>query len=192
MTIAEIRHRLGEYEAVRVDGTVASRAAVAIILRPSNVDAEVLLIRRATRDGDPWSGQMAFPGGRRSPADRDDIETAVREAHEEVGIDLAADGDLLGALDELHAVARNRPLELVIVPLVWVLTRRVEPVPCEAEVAGTVWVPLSFLRSPRAHAVYRRTIEDIVDEFPAYEYEGNTIWGLTHRILTGFLELIAD
>jgi 8-oxo-dGTP pyrophosphatase MutT (NUDIX family) len=161
-----------------------------MLLRQRGDDADVLLIHRATRDGDPWSGQMAFPGGRRAPDDRDVVHTAARETREEVGIDLEASAELIGALDEIQAVARHRPLDLVISPTVWFLNRAVEPVPLPVEVAATVWVPLSFLRSSAAHAVYRRSLDGIEQEFPAYHYEGYTVWGLTHRMLDGFLRLI--
>jgi 8-oxo-dGTP pyrophosphatase MutT (NUDIX family) len=190
MTLAAIRSRLAIYEPVRVQGASA-RASVAMLVRPRGDDAEILLIRRASREGDPWSGQMALPGGRRAPGDRDPVHTAARETREEVGIDVESDGELIGTLDELQAIARHRPLDLVISPTVWLLRRPVEAVPHAAEVAATVWVSLSFLRSPQAHAVYCRRLDGIEQEFPAYRYGDYTIWGLTHRILEGFLRLLA-
>jgi 8-oxo-dGTP pyrophosphatase MutT (NUDIX family) len=190
MTPEELRRRLAAHQSVRVAGTPAARASVAMILRPRALDADLLLIQRATRAGDPWSGQMALPGGRRAADDHDVIHTAVRETREEVGIDVREHGELLGTLDELHAVARHRPLELVISPSVWLLHEPVEPVPQPREVASTIWVPLSFLRSPEAHAVYRRTLDGVEEKFPAYLYQGYTVWGLTHRILDGFLHLL--
>jgi 8-oxo-dGTP pyrophosphatase MutT (NUDIX family) len=190
MDVALVRSRLAAHRPFRVAGNPGARAAVAMLLRPRDDDADVLLIRRATRQGDPWSGQMAFPGGRRAPEDSDVIHTARRETREEVGIDLDASGELIGALDELHAVARHRPLDLVISPTVWFLRGAVEPVPHAEEVAGTVWLPLSFLRSSAARGVYRRTLDGVEQQFPAYRYEGYTVWGLTHRILEGFLRLV--
>ena len=83
------------------------RAAVATILREGLEGPEVLLIRRAENPRDPWSGHMAFPGGREAPEDRDLLATAVRETHEEVGLDLQRSAHLLGRLDALPAVARG-------------------------------------------------------------------------------------
>ncbi|MBD0320648.1 MAG: NUDIX domain-containing protein, partial [Gemmatimonadetes bacterium] len=71
-------------------------AAVALLLRPSGDGPELLLIRRAEREGDPWSGHMALPGGRADPRDRDAAATAARETLEEVGIDVVRGGRFLG------------------------------------------------------------------------------------------------
>ncbi|MCA9639821.1 MAG: NUDIX domain-containing protein, partial [Myxococcales bacterium] len=70
-------------------------AAVAAVLRPTDADTEVLLIRRAEHEGDPWSGHMAFPGGRHDPTDPDLLTTARRETLEEVGLDLSRRARLL-------------------------------------------------------------------------------------------------
>src|SRR4051812_23466320 len=104
--------------AQRVEGE-GRRAAVAIILREHEGGLEALFIRRADHPLDPWSGQMAFPGGRQDPEDADLLATALRETVEEVGIDLAAAGELLGTLDEVRAMARMRPMDLVIAPYVF-------------------------------------------------------------------------
>ena len=190
MVLTHIRRRLATYQPLRVGDARVSRAAVAMILREHGADAEVLLIQRAERFGDPWSGHMALPGGRRAPTDRSVVHTAARETREEVGIDIETYGEVLGALDELHAVARHRPIDLVISPIVWDLRTQVEPTPHSTEVEDTIWVPLSFLRSPAAHGVYRRALEGVEQEYPAYCYRGYTVWGLTHRILSRFLELL--
>src|SRR5689334_10230467 len=82
-------------------------AAVAAVLRDRGGEAEVLLIRRAQKETDPWSGHMAFPGGRQDPSDRDLLHTAVRETEEEVGLELRPEEHLIGRLDDLAAVARG-------------------------------------------------------------------------------------
>ena len=163
-----------------------------MVLHGAGTDVELLLIQRAVRDDDPWSGHMAFPGGRRHPGDVDIVDTAVRETREEVGIDLRADGEVIGHLDELRAMARHRPLDLVISPVVCVLRARRPLTLAAHEVESAVWVPLSFFCSPAARGTYRRTLDGIEIEFPAYQYDRYTIWGLTHRILEGFLELVRD
>ena len=84
------------------------RAAVAAVLRPGSNGPEVLLIRRAEHPNDPWSGHMAFPGGREDPCDADLFGTAVRETLEEVALDLTTNAALLGTLDDLPAVARGK------------------------------------------------------------------------------------
>lgn len=190
MPLPHIRARLDAHRPHVIDEPRVARAAVALVLAGTGDDVELLLIRRATRDDDPWSGHMALPGGRRDPDDADAVATAARETREEVGVDLAADAAVIGRLDELRAVARHRPLDLVITPVVFALHRAVTLRPSPREVESAVWVPLSFLASPAAVATYTRTLDGITSDFPAYRYQAYTIWGLTHRILQGFLEII--
>lgn len=191
MGLAHIRTRLTTYRPHLIDEPKVARASVAVVLqaRPAG-GVELLLIQRATRDSDPWSGHMAFPGGRRDPDDVDVVATARRETHEEVGVDLSRDGEVIGRLDELRAVARHRPLDLVISPIVFALTRPVTLHPSPREVESALWVPLDFLASTAARTTYTRTLDDITSDFPAFRYERYTIWGLTHRILDGFLEIV--
>ncbi len=190
MTLEEIRARVSAYRPVLIGERTVACAAVALVLGEGGAGVELLLIQRATRDDDPWSGHMAFPGGRRDPGDADAVATAVRETREEVGIDLATDAEPIGRLDELRAVARQRPLDLVISPVVFALRRPVPLALNAREVESAVSVPLSFFAAPGARVTHRRTLDGIAGEFPAFRYERYTIWGLTHRILEGFLEIV--
>ena len=190
MRLEDIRARLMTYRPALIEEEKVARASVALVLSRAGEGAELLLIQRATRDDDPWSGHMALPGGRRDPDDSDVIATAVRETHEEVGIDLTVDGEPIGRLDELRAVARHRPLDLVISPIVFALRGPVALTLSRREVESAVWVPLSFLGSAEARAIFQRTLDGVVSDYPAFRYDRYTIWGLTHRILVGFLELV--
>jgi 8-oxo-dGTP pyrophosphatase MutT (NUDIX family) len=108
-----------------VDLRDARRAAVAVTLAPGPEELEVLLIRRAEHEGDPWSGHMAFPGGHHDPTDPTLAATAERETLEEVGIDLARHGRLVSRLDEVQAQARGSALDMVVTPFtVWGMTYR--------------------------------------------------------------------
>ena len=117
---------------------------------------EVLFIKRASRKGDRWTSHIALPGGKRDPEDADDAAAAVREAKEEVGVDVTADGLACGNLPQRIVTTHwgKKPL-LVLCPYVYLLTRhdipplRLQP----SEVASTHWVPLSHLQSPRARTV---------------------------------------
>jgi 8-oxo-dGTP pyrophosphatase MutT (NUDIX family) len=192
MRLEEIRARLSAHHPVLIDEQKVARASVALVLGERGDDVELLLIQRATRDDDPWSGHMALPGGRRDPDDHDVLATAVRETCEEVGIDLAADATPIGRLDELRAVARHRPLDLVISPVVFGLRGAVSLTLSPREVESAVWVPLSFFTSPQARATYSRTLDGVASEYPAFRYDRYTIWGLTHRILEGFLAIVRE
>ena len=190
MRLETIRARLTPYQPSLIAEPKVARASVALVLGPADEGVELLLIRRATRDNDPWSGHIAFPGGRRDPSDPDPIATAIRETREEVGIDLVTDAEPIGRLDELRAIARQRPLDLVISPIVFSLRRPVTLALSAREVTGAVWVPLAFLASADARSTHRRTLDGVTSDFPALRYGDYTIWGLTHRILDGFLTIV--
>jgi 8-oxo-dGTP pyrophosphatase MutT (NUDIX family) len=190
MQLHTIREQLARHRPAQVAPNGYRRAAVAMILRPQPDDTEVLLIQRTDRLGDPWSGHMAFPGGREDAGDPELHHTAARETREEVGIDLHRTADLIGGLDDVQAVARDRPLSMIIRPYIYALHQDVTTRPDHREVRETVWLPLSFLTRPDAHGVYQRELNGTLQDFPAFVYQGYTIWGLTYRMLTTFLEVV--
>jgi 8-oxo-dGTP pyrophosphatase MutT (NUDIX family) len=167
------------------------RAAVAAILREGAEGAEVLLIRRAERAGDPWSGHMAFPGGRRDAADPDLHATAVRETREEVGIDLGANGTLLGRLPDLDAVARARRTGLVITPFVFALAGESALVFDPEEVAEALWVPLAPLARGEGAGTVAWEIEGTTLDLPCWRVDGRVVWGLTYRMLQTLFSAIS-
>ncbi|HEX6041827.1 CoA pyrophosphatase [Longimicrobium sp.] len=167
------------------------RAAVAIVLRPGPDGPELLLIRRAQREGDPWSGHVALPGGREQAEDAGPAHTAARETHEEVGIDLAAHGRLLGPVEPVWPLSGGRAPRILVRPFVFWVSAPVEVTP-NHEVDETVWVPVSELRGPGAVTEHLLEIEGMGPmRFPAFGARGYVVWGLTHRILTTFLALYA-
>ena len=163
------------------------RAAVAIILHePPDGHPEVLFIERARREGDPWSGHMAFPGGRHDPDDHDLAHTAARETEEEVGVSLGAP---IARLDDFDGSRNARPRQLVVSPFVYRLDQR-PPIATNHEVNSTVWVPVPTLLDPAASGPYRFEREAYGGTFPAIHHDGYTIWGLTYRILGNFFEVL--
>ncbi len=166
-------------------------AAVALIIRPCvNDDAELLFIRRSLRAGDPWSGQIGLPGGRFEPADASLEETALRETFEEVGLDLRAEGRVLGMLDEIRPRTPVLP-PIIVRPFVAVVSPDVAFVP-NREVAGTFWVPLSHLRAVEAQVEYAMDVNGVRAVFPAYAVNGHVVWGLTERIVRQLLTVFDD
>jgi 8-oxo-dGTP pyrophosphatase MutT (NUDIX family) len=157
-------------------------AAVAVILAPAP-DA-VLLIRRAERVGDPWSGHMALPGGRREPSDDDLIATAIRETAEEIGLILSRD-HLVGTLDD---VAPRTPVlpPIAIRPYVFLVRER-SPLTLNPEVASARWVDLDCLLLPGTHHSVRLQIGEESRDVAAYQLDDAIIWGLTERVLSGLL-----
>ncbi|HSB61005.1 MAG TPA: CoA pyrophosphatase [Vicinamibacteria bacterium] len=184
-----IRRALASREPTRVAGPVASRAAVAVVVRESAGGLEVLFIRRADHDRDPWSGQMGFPGGRAEPGEDDLTATAVRETREETAIELARDGERLGRLDEVRAMARMRPVDLAITPFVFRLRARGDTVLSE-EVRSAHWLPLDGLLSPAAQSTMQYDYQGTTLDFPCLRWDGLVIWGLTYRMFTSFQRLL--
>ena len=157
-------------------------AAVALIIVP-DPDA-FLLIRRAERSGDPWSGHLALPGGRRQAEDADLLATAIRETREEVGIVLER-VNLATALEDV--VPRTPVLPPVAIrPFVFNLAERPPIVP-NPEVAATAWIELGPLRSPDARHEIELDLRGQRRIFPAYRTTIGPVWGLTERILTLFI-----
>jgi 8-oxo-dGTP pyrophosphatase MutT (NUDIX family) len=188
--LAALRRALAAREprVVHLDGTPA-RAAVAIVCAPRVSDVELLFIERARREGDPWSGQMAFPGGFHDHGDPDLPATARRETLEELAVDLAEAAEPIGRLDDLQGVARGRELPLVISPFLYELRRPIEPRP-NHEVQGTLWVPLSFLAEPANVGSIDWRAGGETARLPAYVYAERTIWGLTYRMVRNLLDLL--
>ena len=182
---------LGGRTPLRVEGG-APRAAVALVLREGTPGgSELLFIRRAEHEKDPWSGHMGFPGGRAEPGDPGPEATAVRETLEETGLDLASDGERLGTLDEMKALARGRPVDLVIAPFVFRLSRRLDGAPSH-EVVSLHWLPLERLLAPESRSTLQYQYEETVLELPCLRIDGLVIWGLTYRMFENLAAVLQD
>lgn len=170
-------------------GIPRMQAAVALVLR-GGAELELLLIKRARSERDPWSGHMALPGGRLDPSDPSLLDTAVRETREETGILLDATRRFLGPLEPVSPATRRLP-PLVIAPFVFGAEAEVEAVPEPREVEKALWVPLPELSDPAARQVVPIRLEGGEIPFPAFVVGGEVVWGLTYRILERFLHVIS-
>jgi 8-oxo-dGTP pyrophosphatase MutT (NUDIX family) len=166
----------------------AREAAIAVVLRlGTDGEPELLMIKRAEVDRDPWSGHVACPGGRREPADRDLETTAKRETWEETGIDLATngrirtEGRILGVLNDVMPRTPVLP-PILIRPFVAVVPPDVEITP-SPEVAAAFWVPLSALRERAAWSARLVTVRGTPREEATFSHGEHVVWGLTERIL---------
>ncbi len=200
MAVGQPMKALGEHRAAdaaaalarHVPDTAASResirnAAVAMVLAEQpGAGLSALFIQRAQHPDDPWSGQMAFPGGRFEPYDRTLVRAAMRETREEVGLTLTED-HLLGRLSDVSG-GRLTLHRLAVSPYVFYLPEPPELRP-NYEVANTVWVPMSFLGDPANIQPYVFPLDPEKREFPAWHYEDYTIWGLTYRIIGHYMRL---
>jgi 8-oxo-dGTP pyrophosphatase MutT (NUDIX family) len=178
--LRDIRRRIAGHEPEIRSAPAGLRAATSVVLADTDSGIQLLLIERTRRRGDPWSGDMALPGGRPEPDDGDLVETARRETEEEVGVVLDPP---VGRLDDVG----SRLERIVVSPFVFTVPEapRVEPRP--AEVARSVWVPLDHLRSDEATTRYR--FLGFVP-LPALRYREDVIWGLTYRTLKRLFAVI--
>jgi 8-oxo-dGTP pyrophosphatase MutT (NUDIX family) len=186
--LESIRDRLRAHRPVLAEAPPphALEASVALVLyEPPGMGPELLFIERAVRPEDPWSGHMAFPGGRRQSDDADLAGTACRETLEEVGFEPKA---LLGRLDDFSGSRGPAIPHLRVAAFVFEAAERPPLIP-SAEVQSAVWVPLAWILKPDSVAEHLAQRSDRVERFPAFRYERYLVWGLTYRILRGFLSV---
>ena len=164
-------------------------ASVALVLAGEGAGLSLAMIRRAEREGDPWSGQMALPGGRADPADADAAAVAERETQEEVGLRLRRD-QLIAPLEEMPVLRAGVDIGMVLAPHVYhlgVAPARLVP---SHEVADAWWVPVPHLLQP-AHATelfFTRDGQRL--KFPGIAFGGQVIWGVTYRVLAAFFGVL--
>ena len=187
MTLEQVRRALAGHVPQPADEPGASPAAVAVILAEGVSGVEALFIHRAERAGDPWSGQIAFPGGRRDADDADLLDTAIREAREEIGVDLSG-AERLARLSDLRP--RTPVLPAVYVrPFVFAVPTH-PSITLSAEAQGAFWVPFTRLVAPGTRRDVVVTVRGAELTVSAFVLDGRVIWGMTERILTPLLELV--
>lgn len=165
----------------RDEASEPPRAAVASVLRQGLEDVEALFIKRAERQGDPWSGHVAFPGGKREPGDASLLETAVRETEEEVGLRLDPRSFVARLFD-----VRARINGYKVAHFVFRLDDRAATLSMSAEVAAVLWVPLASLAvadSEPGGASPGRA-------FPSVKLGDYVLWGMTYRMVGHLLDAV--
>ena len=181
-----------ELLAVRTVDAVATaggrtRASVAMILHQAADDVEILFIQRAAHDLDPWSGHIAFPGGKLEGNERA-CQAARRETLEEIGIDLDQ-GHYLGRLSDI--VGANLPVRVSC--CLFELQRSLCHPILNEEVRDLFWVSLSELRDPKRHLQSSVAFGEKQFEVPAIKLPVENkpvLWGITYRLVMQFLELL--
>ncbi len=187
-----IRRRLASHDPLEIQRVDQRQAAVALILR-ERAELEVLLIERARMDGDPWSGHMAFPGGRVDPQDADAKAAALRETREEVGVDLMQ-AEELGRLDDLEGNHGRLPPRIVVSAFVYLAAAPLV-LDTNHEVEDAFWVPLRFFTDTGRHIEYQYPPSSESMRFPGIlvgDPDRHVVWGLTYRFLEHFLRLAGE
>lgn len=193
--ITRVRTALAARSPVKAEGEGegARTAAVAVILRAGDAgEPEVFFIRRAEYPGDPWSGQVAFPGGRHEPGDSSLEETAIRETLEETGIDLARNATLLGVLDDISPRVHKLP-SIIVTPYVMVLNSSMPlALTLSSEVALAFWIPLAALSTTGSWRETEVLARGVHFNARAFDHEGHIIWGMTERMIAQLLSLMEE
>jgi 8-oxo-dGTP pyrophosphatase MutT (NUDIX family) len=146
-----------------------------------------LVFAKRTEHVGTHRGQISFPGGRVDPTDAGPLAAALRESEEEIGLPRGA-VEPLGALDDTETVAT----QFVITPFVGVVRAPVAWRPDGHEIEKVIEVPLQALRDRASFRVEHRERGGVRHEVFFWDYQGETIWGATARILKHYLDLLED
>jgi len=165
------------------------RSAVAMILQVREGELHICMIKRAERKGDPWSGQMAFPGGRMDKTDAHGFAVAVRETEEEVGLTLGPTDQCIGRLSDINARPHKGAFGMAVSPFVFRLEREVRFTP-NYEVAEVVWVPLEFLLNTDNREKMVWEFKGASISMPCYFFGERRIWGLSLMMLDELMDLV--
>lgn len=166
-------------------------ACVAIILKGNDLgNLEVGFIQRALNPSDRWSGQIAFPGGKREESDLSDLHVALRETKEEVGAELHPE-ELLGRLDDIQARKAGQLLDFYIRPFVFYTQRDFTITLDPAEVADFFWVPIKNIQDPKRQTIFKAPREAGFLHLPAIHLDREPpLWGLTYLMVLNLLERV--
>lgn len=192
-SMQNLTRRLTHYNANTLPGRKTMvAAAVCILMTVVEGKIQVLMIQRSVRKGDPWSGNMAFPGGLAQSGDVSLVHTAKRELLEEAGVDIDQCGSYVGRLTDRLTKAHNRWKPMVVVPYVFKVEHLQDLTLDPKEAVDWIWIPLDFLVDPvnREKMRWRRGRFNIT--LPCYWYEGKRVWGLSLRMLDELLGIYQE
>jgi len=158
----------------------AANAAVALLLKPMRNDFDVLLVKRVKNPSDPWSGQMALPGGKRELKDTSLKDTVMRETLEETGVELSQ----CRFLGVLNAVRSEPKPDFKILPFVMLLEDEPKLKLNKAELETFIWVSYEEVVQSKG------TVEFNFGKVPAYIFADAIVWGVTYKILSEFVKAV--
>ena len=186
-SIAQIRRRFADLGPT-VHPRSARRAAVAIVLAGAARDPSLCFVERARRAGDPWSGDVAFPGGWAKCEEETLCAAAMRETREEIGLALG-DGHHVGDVAPMSISRFDSGFGIIGASVFHVGERRPSLALEQREIARAFWVPMTHLHHPDNRTVVHWARSGPLRPRPAIRFEGHVIWGLTYRMLARFSDL---
>ncbi len=165
-----------------------NQAAVALILRQKSAQTlELLMIQRAIKEDDPWSGHMAFPGGKRNSPKEQSIETAIRETKEETGITLLKE-QCIGRLSDIVTRNHDKKNLMKVTPWVFTLPTHIEghtndELTLNHEAQDSCWLPCSLFvknnRTPMKWPLLKTGPWKYTVNLPSYQHDRKIVWGLS-------------
>jgi 8-oxo-dGTP pyrophosphatase MutT (NUDIX family) len=185
--IRQMKERLPLLEdtASHTFGNTPRLAAVMITLYYIDNELYIPFIVRPAYDG-VHSGQVAFPGGKMEEIDQSPIHNAIREAYEEVGMEVPHES-VIGTMPKIYVVPSN----MLVTPVLAYLAERPSYVLDSNEVAKLLEIKVSDLLNPHNHSKKQVIFPNNVKmNFPSYLVQGEEIWGATARMLSEFFKLI--
>lgn len=191
VSLDTIRAALAAHDPRRLEATPDTRltAAVAVVLAGPPADLSICFIKRAEHPDDPWSGQMALPGGRRDPEDATRRDAAIRETREEVGLHLRT-AEWLGELSHVQLRRRGLDVDGILTPFVFHAGAELPRLTPNYEVARAAWIPVSHLWDLDNTTTYTWEGHGQQLEFPGIRTGPGTIWGLTYRVLLSLAAVV--
>lgn len=186
LTLKQIKEQLAGYEPRILDNSFERQAAVSMLLRENSGRTEILLIKRAEHDKDPWSGDLGFPGGRIEQTDPSPRAAAERETWEEIGLKLEAE-NYLGQSDSLAGAY----LSVHVSCFVYQIQKDVE-FKLNGEVVATFWIPLKTLLEPQRNQQISFNYRGRDRTHPVIkldEWSTRPLWGITYRLVDHFFNL---
>ncbi len=186
LTLEQIRKRLADYSPPELDSNFERKAAVAMLLRENNMVVEILLIKRAEHDNDPWSGDLGFPGGQIESTDPSPRAAAERETWEEIGLQLEED-NYLGQSDSLTGAY----LSVHVSCFVYQVDISTE-FKLNGEVVSLFWIPITTLLEPQRNQLLTFFYRGRDRQHPVIrldEWSSRPLWGITYRLISNFLNL---
>ena len=187
-TLEQIRERLSRHRPGHVINQATRCAAVAAVLREAEDGPEILFIKRADKQGDPWSGHMAFPGGHVEDDDQSDRHAAERETLEEIGLDLSQHGQFLGTLDATRPYTSGRGL--CVTPCVYELVTEPPQFELNHEVAEVHWANVGQMLRRETLCSYKWNLGDKARPMPGFEVGGRIVWGMTFGMVSRLFRVI--
>lgn len=185
--LAELTAALHSDSLLDLSKSLESYACVVILLRGSKDSLEVGFIRRAVHEQDRWSGQIAFPGGKKEDEDENDMRTALRETFEEIGLQLEA-SNFAGRLDDIQSRKQGEVLDFFIRPFVFYVPTDIETNLAADEVAEFFWVSLQDLRDPKKQTTHKFQRNNMTLQMPAIDLKRDLpLWGLTYFMTQNLL-----